>query len=72
MYEPTALGLLKDNMAQTDKKTWDYVLTDVKTELTKDIWTEKQKLDVRRIISAPNSSLPEAGRSWWQKLFSSE
>jgi len=72
MYEPAALGLLKNHLEQTDKKTWDYVLTDVKTELTKDIWTEKQKLDVRKIVSAPNSTLPKAGRSWWQKLFSSE
>jgi len=72
MYEPAALRLLKDYLEQTDKKTLDYFFSDIKTELTKDIWTEKQKSDVRKIISAPNSTLPKAERTWWQKLFGSE
>jgi hypothetical protein len=70
--EPEALGLLKHYLEQTDKKTWDNVLRDIMTALTTDIWTEKQKSEVRRIISAPNSTLPKAGRSWLQKLFGSE
>ena len=72
MYEPDALGLLKDHLEQTDRKTWDNVLRDIKAALTTDIWTEKQKTEVRKIISAPNSTLPKAGRSWLQKLFGSE
>jgi hypothetical protein len=55
MYEPDALRLLKDHLEQTDRKIWDNVLRDIKAALTTDIWTEKQKLEVRKIISAPNS-----------------
>ncbi len=55
MDEPKALGLLKDYLEQTDRKTLDYVLRDIRTELKKYIWTEKQKSEVKKIISAPNS-----------------
>jgi len=64
MYEPTALGLLKDPLEHTDKKTWDYVLKDIKTALTSDIWTEQQKSEVRKIISAPNTRYKTLGFKW--------
>jgi len=72
MYEPVALGLLRDDLEQADKITWDYVLKDIKTALTMDIWTEEQKMEVRKVISAPNSTLPKAGQKWWQEIFRSE
>ena len=55
MYEPNALELLKDHLEQTDKKTLNYVLKDIKADLKKNIWTEEQKTKVKKIISAPNS-----------------
>jgi len=70
MYEPAALGLLKDHLEQKDKKTWDYVLKDIKNALTTDIWTEKQKTEVRKIISAPNKRYKTLGFKWLFKHFS--
>jgi hypothetical protein len=52
MYEPFALGLLKKHLEQTDKKTWSFVINDIKTELRKAIWTAEQKKAIREIISA--------------------
>jgi len=70
MYEPTALGLLKDHLLKTDKETWEYVSKDIKTELTKNIWTEEQKIEIKKIISAPNKRYKTLGFKWLIKLFS--
>nr|WP_319998202.1 hypothetical protein [uncultured Draconibacterium sp.] len=64
MYEPIALGLLKDHLLNTDKKTWEYVSKDIKTELTKNIWTEEQKIEIKKIIPAPNTRYKTLGFKW--------
>ena len=50
MYEPAALGLLKSHLERTDRNTWDKVLRDIKTALTTDIWSESEKLEVKKVI----------------------
>jgi hypothetical protein len=70
MYEPSAFGLLKDHLLKTDKETWNYVSKDIKIELTKNVWTEEQKTEIEKIISAPNKRYKTLGFKWLFKHFS--
>lgn len=72
MTNAKALELLKKYLEKKNNNVWQNLKNDLQIELTKDLWDKANKTEIERLISADNRTTTKAGRSWLQKLFSSQ
>jgi peptidoglycan hydrolase-like protein with peptidoglycan-binding domain len=71
-FKDERLIKILDNLRSDKEYLIAYNATRVLGLSTDEVVQKFRNIEKGKKVTAPNSTLPKAGRSWWQKLFGSE